>query len=683
MIISNNSATCYLTDQNGILLDPLANNAIICEEVTGANARENVQILVDGQEVTLQKVVIRKRGFIVVQTEIENILCTSNPIPFCFFEEVLLCAPEGTIINCDTTAFNCFVNVDIQNSVFQSLEICLDICQSIKVVANANLTITGQLCESREVINPPSCVNMLPLIPPQCNIGITSDKQPVKRNNQSELPALKNLKEDISNSAPFQQEELCIRTKKVYDWITTRSIFRKTVEENPFICEICNLDLFIPAIIICERELSGTIECDGVRLNDIPVFFSASSDVVSFTPNPAITDDNGHFTTTIIVSEGTPLTEITVTATATVNGNIILKELPTIIECPAETCVLTLTSFETINCNGLVSGNVRCGNETIEGVEVSLTSDPPILTFVPNPTVTGSLGNYFSGVTVPNNTPPTDVDITATATVNGQNLMETITVNVECIRNCTLTITAAPTITCEGEITGTITCDGNPVEGASIEFSNFPSVGTFTPNPTVSGVDGSFTTTLTIPEGTPLISTAITATATVDSQTLSTTTGVQVECPEVECPCKFRLGIEGNAAPTIANITQNNIPSELSGTINITAIQCFTASQMCNPAVNNFNIAFGSNGTTINFVHGRRIEIECEDSNYARVRGTAQATGNLFSGTFEVTIEVSINPSNIGTWTIFATDFIGDTFATTFSAPMNPIAFIGACDEIP
>ncbi|NBJ71630.1 hypothetical protein D1839_19675 [Roseburia sp. 1XD42-34] len=234
---------------------------------------------------------------------------------------------------------------------------------------------------------------------------------------------------------------------------------------------------------------------------------------------------------------------------------------------------------------------------------------------------------------------------------------------------------------CEGEITGTVTCEGNPVEGAIIEFSDFPVVGTFIPNPAVSGADGSFTTTLTIPEGTPLVSTTITATTTVDGENLSTTIGIQVECPKVECPCKFRLGVEGNAAPALVNITQNNIPSQLLGTINVTAIQCFTAAPMCNPAVNNFTIAFGSNGTTINFVHGRRIEIECEDNNYARVRGTAQASGNLFSGTFEVTIEVSIDPSNIGTWTIFATDFIGDSFTTTFTAPTNPIAFIGDCNE--
>ncbi|NBJ71604.1 MULTISPECIES: hypothetical protein [Clostridia] len=72
-----------------------------------------------------------------------------------------------------------------------------------------------------------------------------------------------------------------------------------------------------------------------------------------------------------------------------------------------------------------------------------------------------------------------------------------------------------------------------------------------------------------------------------------------------------------------------------------------------------------------------------KNNNYARVRGTANTTGNLFSGIFEVTIEVSIDPFNIGTWTIFATDFIGDTFTTTFTAPMHPIAFIGDCNDTP
>ncbi|MBX0359543.1 hypothetical protein K2225_17725 [Halobacillus sp. Nhm2S1] len=246
-----------------------------------------------------------------------------------------------------------------------------------------------------------------------------------------------------------------------------------------------------------------------------------------------------------------------------------------------------------------------------------------------------------------------------------------------------MTLNVSDNIVCEGDITGTIFCDDLPVEDAEITFSIFPNIGTFTPNPAISEADGTFETTLSIPEGTPPTAVMITATTMIDGAIVDMMVGTIVECPEVECPCKFRIGVQGGAAPAVVEITDNGSSDTLEGTINVTAVQCFTASPMCNPAVDNFNVAFGSDGTTINFTQGRRIEIECEGNSFARVLGTARAQGNVFSGIFEVEITLSIDDMNMGTWTVFATNFAGDTFSTTFTAEVNPMTFIGDCDDTP
>ncbi|MDV2580740.1 hypothetical protein [Alkalibacillus haloalkaliphilus] len=173
------------------------------------------------------------------------------------------------------------------------------------------------------------------------------------------------------------------------------------------------------------------------------------------------------------------------------------------------------------------------------------------------------------------------------------------------------------------------------------------------------------------------------ATTTVNGETIRAMISVHIECPFDECPCKYRIGIQGNAAPATVNVTQQGTPSTFQGTINVTAIQCFTASAMCNPAVNNFNIAFGSGGNTINFVMGRRISIQCDGNNFARVHGVANATGNVINGIFDVLIELQISPANIGNWTIIASDLHGNSFSTIFSAPVSSATFIGDCSVVP
>ncbi|WP_231735357.1 BMQ_0737 family morphogenetic spore coat protein [Gracilibacillus massiliensis] len=662
--------SCFLSDESGNRLDPFAPSSHLCEEINN-KTRENVTTrLASGEEVELQRVVLRKSGFIVVEVSNNIDTCTSAPIPFCQIEEVLLCAPEGVDVRCTITDFTCNAFIHCQNGSYQSIDILLTICQDIKAIHPATIEINADFCQPRQPFVRPSCPTIVP--PPLCEDEPSLEKKELVQFNES--PALQ------------QTEAICMRTEKVYDWISQQATIEihKTADAVPIICDVCSIGLFVPAVIVCERTISGTVTCDGEPVANAPITFTASPDIVTIAPEPAFTNEFGHFEAVVTVPEGTEPTDITITAHTVVEGQSLSITLPTIVRCLAEPCILLLFGPESMECNDVVSGRVRCGNDFIPEVEVTLTANPAIVNFNPNPTFTGLNGNYFSGISVPPGTPPTDVEITASAEVDGQALADSITVNVACDSDCELTLTADPLITCEGEISGTLLCDGAPVDGAEVTFSNFPVIGTFAPNPVTTAADGTFSTTLTVPEGTPLLSTTITAFATVNGDIVSDTICIQVECPEEECPCKFRIGVQGGSAPATADITVNGAPSTLSGTINVTAVQCFVAAPMCNPAVDNFNVAFGSGGNTINFILGRRIEIECDGNTFARVRGTARASGNVFpNAIYEVTITLMIGPSNIGSWTVNATDFHGNTFATAFTAATSPITFIGDCEDTP
>lgn len=154
--------------------------------------------------------------------------------------------------------------------------------------------------------------------------------------------------------------------------------------------------------------------------------------------------------------------------------------------------------------------------------------------------------------------------------------------------------------------------------------------------------------------------------------------------PNGECPCKFRLGIAGNAADATVTVTNpEGMVTTFMGTINFSAVQCFTGGPNCNPAVDNFRIAFGADGSTINFTQGRRGTIACMDNIVATLQdGTAQATGNVLDGEFTVDFSYTIDPvTDIATVVITATGEDGTVFQTTFTAAVSPQTFIGDCGD--
>ncbi|WP_096435700.1 hypothetical protein [Alteribacter populi] len=129
-------------------------------------------IFIPDLDIELQEVKIRKQGTFIVELRLEedeDPVCTSGEIDFCLFEKFLLCAPEGTEIDCDIFDFEGTGVVCCINGEFSSLQLTLHICQSVQAFANVILEIEGTECKPREdMILPITRVCPEITFPPQC-----------------------------------------------------------------------------------------------------------------------------------------------------------------------------------------------------------------------------------------------------------------------------------------------------------------------------------------------------------------------------------------------------------------------------------------------------------------------------------------------------------------------------------
>ncbi len=111
---------------------------------------------------------------------------------------------------------------------------------------------------------------------------------------------------------------------------------------NAIVPECPNVDVFcaphitltVPPRIICSGILTGTVTCGARPLSGALVTLRASSSAVTLSPNPTITDSGGNFLTTVSGASGNSPTTVTILATTTANGQIILASTNTIVTCP-------------------------------------------------------------------------------------------------------------------------------------------------------------------------------------------------------------------------------------------------------------------------------------------------------------------------------------------------------------
>lgn len=125
---------------------------IECIEVPQENGRRKETIsTLNGDIVTLQEVILLKKGCISIEFKENGKLCR-QVIPFEFIETVLLCAPNGTRIECEIANFRCFPIVQTQGNC-TCIEIFVTICQSIESIADVVITFDGTICSPREDLN--------------------------------------------------------------------------------------------------------------------------------------------------------------------------------------------------------------------------------------------------------------------------------------------------------------------------------------------------------------------------------------------------------------------------------------------------------------------------------------------------------------------------------------------------
>lgn len=140
--------------------------------------REDQEFIVDGEEVTLQIVNIRKNFEVTVyvnlQAELGGSRVEVGTADFTRCEQVILCAPAGTDVDVTYTDLDCFVctaacdtgtTTDVDEL---DVTVTVRLCQSIQSTYEVTLEIEADFCQPRDILPFPPCPT--PTIPAQCPV---------------------------------------------------------------------------------------------------------------------------------------------------------------------------------------------------------------------------------------------------------------------------------------------------------------------------------------------------------------------------------------------------------------------------------------------------------------------------------------------------------------------------------
>ncbi|KGP73106.1 hypothetical protein [Pontibacillus yanchengensis] len=292
------------------------------------------------------------------------------------------------------------------------------------------------------------------------------------------------------------------------------------------------------------EKLKGSLLCDGVPIANAPISFQiiSSSRNIFLSPNPAITEQDGSYSTTLIPTLGVNET-ITIVASATVGGKKVTAVLEDItVRCQkCKKPKIELDDSGLINCKGTISGRLTCDGEPINNVVVNLTSTSVLEFDTPNP-ITDANGEFSSVARVPEGTASQSVSYKATATVDGKTVSKTGMVEIVCESCVNPHITLkvlTKVVECSGaKLEGKVTCDGKPVENAEV-FINIQPPGArvkVDPNPAITKENGVYITTLT-PEGNVDQTISVIASVTIGEKTVSTDPqDIKVNCKKCKDP---------------------------------------------------------------------------------------------------------------------------------------------------
>ena len=221
---------------------------LISEEVPQQGGREErVFMLPNGAEVILQRVNIRTTGTVTITLEDDS----TGSADFTVCESYYLCAPSGTDIIVQVTHASCHICSIAASEEGTEVSVDIDFCQDVQSTASVVLDIEASFCHPRDQVEQ-SCPN--PTRPPQC---------PVRFNQENDFP----MKIAMfycsipSHPSPQQEENLCIRTENVYDWVQNRVETTVTITIPPPVPLFCVYEI---------TELDG--ECTGLALGDVVCF---------------------------------------------------------------------------------------------------------------------------------------------------------------------------------------------------------------------------------------------------------------------------------------------------------------------------------------------------------------------------------------------------------------------------
>ena len=140
--------------------------------------REDQEFVIDGAQVTLQLVNIRKNFevtvFVDLIPELGGATVEVGSAEFTRCEQAILCAPEGTDIDVTYTDLDCFVctatcdagtTTDVDEL---DVTVTVRLCQSIQSTFDVTLEIVADFCQPRDILPFPPCP--APTMPPQCPV---------------------------------------------------------------------------------------------------------------------------------------------------------------------------------------------------------------------------------------------------------------------------------------------------------------------------------------------------------------------------------------------------------------------------------------------------------------------------------------------------------------------------------
>lgn len=162
--IEQSSVTCSVSPA---VIDPVV-----------ISGREDQIFVIDGEEVTLQFVTIRKSFDVTIYVslvpELGGATVEVGTTSFERCEQVILCAPEGTEVNVSYTDLDCYVcSVNCETGTTTEADelnvmVTVRLCQSIQSTYKVTLELEAYFCQPRDMLPFPSCPT--PPMPPQCPV---------------------------------------------------------------------------------------------------------------------------------------------------------------------------------------------------------------------------------------------------------------------------------------------------------------------------------------------------------------------------------------------------------------------------------------------------------------------------------------------------------------------------------